>query len=538
MQSGIHAAEIVMIMLLLFVAVFAALARKLKTPYPIVLVVAGLLISILPGIPSIRLDPNIVFIAVLPPLLYSAAWLTSWRDFYDNLVSILLLAFGLVGFTVVGVALIADWLFPGFDWRMGMVLGAVVATTDSIAATSIAKQFGLPRRIVDVLEGESLVNDASGLLALEFAISLLSRGQLPTVTAGFLRLAYLVVAGLVVGLVVAVVVDWFERRIDDSRIEITISILVPYAAYLTAETVHASGVLAVVVCGLYLSRRSAKFFSAGVRMQVMAVWTALTFILNGLVFVLIGLQLHSVVTGIKGLGMGSLVQLGLLFSAVVIILRLLWIFPSAQFAYFLRKRFLGQTHARPTMSQIFVVGWTGMRGVIALAAAISLPEVLADGSPFVQRNIIIFLTFSVILVTLVLQGLTLPAIIRVLGLAEATSTAEEDDARRMMVQAALEHLRQRREEANPDLAEIYDDLAGHYQHQLATLRGADGHEEASDIYVQFLGISREVLGVEREKIIALRDQGRISDEVLRRLETELDLNETRLNLAAMGQTDD
>jgi CPA1 family monovalent cation:H+ antiporter len=537
-QGGIHAAEIVMIMLLLFVAVFAALARKLKTPYPIVLVVAGLLISLLPGIPSIRLDPNIVFVVVLPPLLYSAAWLTSWRDFYYNLVSILLLAFGLVGFTVVGVALIAHWLFPGFDWRVGVVLGAVVATTDSVAATSIAKQFGLPRRIVDVLEGESLVNDATGLLALEFGLSLLSGGQLPTVTAGFLRLAYLVVGGLGIGLVVAVVVDWFERRIDDSRIEITISILVPYAAYLAAETVHASGVLAVVACGLYLARRSAKFFSAGVRMQVNAVWAALTFILNGLVFVLIGLQLHSVVAGIKGLGMGSLVLLGLLFSAVVIILRLLWIFPSARFGYFVRKHFLGQKHEPPTTSQIFVVGWTGMRGVIALAAAISLPEVLADGSPFVQRNIIIFLTFSVILVTLVLQGLTLPAIIRVLGLAERTSTAEEDDARRMMLQAALEHLQRRREEGNADLADIYDDIAGHYQHQLATLSGEDGHEEASEMYQHFLGISRELLSVEREKIINLRDQGRISDEVLRRLETDLDLNETRLNLAAMGQADD
>ncbi len=538
MQSGIHAAEIVMITLLLFVAVFVALARKLKTPYPIVLVVAGLLISFLPGIPSIRLDPDIFFIVVLPPLLYSAAWLTSWRDFYNNLLSILLLAFGLVGFTVVGVALIADWLFPGFDWRVGVVLGAVVATTDAIAATSIAKQFGLPRRIVDVLEGESLVNDATGLVALEFALMLLSGGHLPTVTAGLLRLAYMVVAGLGVGLVIAVVVDWFERRIDDIRIEITISILVPYAAYLAAETAHASGVLALVSCGLYLSRRSAKFFSAAVRMQVTAVWTALTFILNGLVFVLIGLQLHRVVNGIQGFGMGKLVLLGLLFSAVLIILRLLWIFPSTQLAYFLRKRLLGKTHERPTMSQIFVVGWTGMRGVIALAAAISLPEVLADGSPFVQRNIIIFLTFSVILVTLVLQGLTLPAIIRVLGVAEKTDTAEEDDARRMMLQAAVEHLRRRREEGNADLAEIYDDLAGHYQHHLATLSGEDGHEEASETYLHFLGISREVLAVEREKIIALRDQGRISDEVLRRLEIELDLNETRLNLAALGQSDD
>jgi len=537
-QGGIHAAEIVMIILLLFVAVFAALARKLKTPYPIVLVVAGLLLSFVPGIPRIRLDPDIVFVVVLPPLLYSAAWLTSWRDFYYNLVSILLLAFGLVGFTVVGVAFIAHWLFPGFDWRLGVVLGAVVATTDSIAATAIAKQIGLPRRIVDVLEGESLVNDATGLLALEFGISLMTGGGLPTVTAGFLRLAYLVVAGLGTGLIVAVIVDWFERRIDDSRIEITISILVPYAAYLAAESIHCSGVLAVVACGLYLSRRSAKFFSAGVRMRVMAVWNAITFILNGLVFVLIGLQLHYVVSGIKNFGMGRLVLFGALFSAVVIVLRLLWIFPGTYFSYFIRSRFLGQTHDRPSISQIFVVGWTGMRGVIALAAAISLPETLNDGSPFPQRNIIIFLAFSVILVTLVLQGLTLPAVIRALGLAEGIRSTEEDDARRLMVQAALDHLQRRREEDHADLAEIYDDLAGHYQHQLASLGGEDGREETSDLYSHFLEISRDLLGVERAKIISLRDQGRISDEVLRRLETELDLNETRLLLAASGHADD
>ena len=253
-------------------------------------------------------------------------------------------------------------------------------------------------------------------------------GDLPTLTTGFCRLGYLVVVGLAIGLVVAFVVNWFERRIDDSRIEITISILVPYAAYLAAESIHASGVLAVVACGLYLGRRSATFFSAGVRMQVTAVWNALTFILNGLVFVLIGLQMHHVVIGIRGFGMARLILFGVLFSALVIVLRLLWTFPGAQFAYFVRSRLLRQTSEKPSMSQIFVVGWTGMRGVIALAAAISLPEVLTDGSPFPQRNIIIFLTFSVILVTLVVQGLTLPAVIRALGLAAEGRTNEEDHA--------------------------------------------------------------------------------------------------------------
>src|SRR5246127_681641 len=196
MQSGgIHAVELVFLLLLLFVVIFAALARKLQTPYPIVLVVAGLLLSFIPGIPRISLNPDVIFLVVLPPLLYAAAWLTSWRDFKFNLVSILLLAFGLVGFTVLGVATTAHWVFPGFDWRLGLVLGAVVATTDAIAATSIAKRLSLQQRIVDVLEGESLVNDATGLLALEVAIGILVSGHTPTPAAAALRLVYLIAIG-------------------------------------------------------------------------------------------------------------------------------------------------------------------------------------------------------------------------------------------------------------------------------------------------------------------------------------------------------
>src|SRR5882762_4612444 len=213
MQANVHALEIVFLLLLLFVVVFGVLAKKLKTPYPIVLVIGGLMLSFVPGIPRINLNPDVVFFVILPPLLYSAAWLTSWREFSYNLVSILLLAFGLVTFTVLGVAASAQWFLPGFDWRMGFVLGAVVATTDSIAATSIAKRIGLPKRIVDILEGESLVNDATGLLALEFGTAMVVYGQTPTIASGILRLAYLSVAGIVVGLVFGRIVEWFELRI-------------------------------------------------------------------------------------------------------------------------------------------------------------------------------------------------------------------------------------------------------------------------------------------------------------------------------------
>src|SRR5258705_2218451 len=464
MQSGgIHAIEIVFLILLLFVVIFAALARKLQTPYPIVLVVAGLLLSFIPGIPKISLNPDVIFLVVLPPLLYSAAWLTSWRDFKFNLVSILLLAFGLVGFTVLGVAGTAAWVFPGFDWRLGFVLGAVVATTDAIAATSIAKKIGLPQGIVDILEGESLINDATGLLALEFAIAMVVEGRTPTISQGIVRLAYLTSAGLALGYLVARIAEWFEHQIDDGPIEIVLSILIPYATYLAAEEIHASGVLAVVACGLYMSNKSSHFFSPNVRMQIWAVWDAFTFILNGLVFVLIGLQLPFVLAGIREYSLGQLILYGALFSAIVILLRLIWMFPGARIANLIRRKLLHQDVAIPSKSQIFVVGWTGMRGVVALAAAISLPEQLANGADFPHRNLIIFLTFSAIFVTLVVQGLTLPPLIRWLGLAGlAGRNEEEDEARKLMIEAALQHLSAERERESGGLDEVFEEIEHRY----------------------------------------------------------------------------
>src|SRR4030095_8603695 len=437
-DGGVHKIEIVFLLLLLFVAAFGALACKLKTPYPIVLVIAGLLLGFVPGIPRITLNPDIIFFVVLPPLLYSAAWRVPWREFSYNLVSISSLAFGLVTFTVLGVAEMAQRFLPGFDWRMGFALGAVVAPTDAIAATSIARRMGLPKRIVDVLEGESLVNDVSALLALEFGVAMLVRGQAPTVVSGLLRLACLAAVGLVVGLLIGVIVNWIERRIDVAPIEIALSLLTPYAAYLAADSIHASGVLAVVACGLYLSRRSSGFFSPGVRLQAYAVWDSLTFILNGLVFVIIGLQLPYVLEGTRNHSLRELLSYGALFSALLILLRLIWVFPGARLSYFIRRRALHQRELLPPASQIFIVGWTGMRGVISLAAAMALPHTLANGAPFEQRQLIIFLAFSVILVTLVLQGLTLPPLIRALGLAGAPGrNTEEEEARRVILETAL-----------------------------------------------------------------------------------------------------
>ena len=537
-MTDIRAVELLFLLLLFFIVAFGQFARKIGTPYPIVMIIGGLLLGFIPGIPRFTLDPDLIFLVVLPPLLYSSAWVTSWRDFRFNLVSILFLAFGLVGFTVLAVALITPRVLAGFDWRLGLVLGAVVAPTDAIAATSIARRIGLPSRIVDVLEGESLINDATGLLALEFAIAIVVSGHAPTVSASLLTLAWLVVGGIGLGLLVGKVAFILERSIDDGPIEIALSILVPYAAYFLADAVHASGVLAVVACGLFLTRRSTHMFSPPVRIQIWSFWQSLTFVLNGLVFVLIGLQLPWILASIRGYSFATLVLDGAIFSLVLILLRLMWVFPGSHLAYFVRNRFDHQNEKSPQAKEVFVLGWTGMRGVVSLAAALSLPTVVSDGSPFPQRDVIVFLTFSVILVTLVLQGITLTPLVRALGLeGSAGPNCEEQEARRIVTEAALSYLESTRpqpsdEQPDNEPDDIYEDLIGHYRHRLASLRPGEENQEHAVHHQRFIEVSRETAEIERQTAVRLRNEGRINDQVLRRLERELDLNESRFSDAA------
>jgi monovalent cation/hydrogen antiporter len=536
--NSVHAVELVFLLLLLFVVVFAALARKIQIPYPIVLVIAGLVLGFMPGIPRITITPDVIFLVVLPPLLYAGAWFTSWRDFSYNIVSILFLAFGLVGFTVWGVAEAARYSFAPFDLRLGVVLGAVVATTDAIAATAIAKNLGLPQRIVDILEGESLVNDATGLLALEFGVAMVVRGETPTIAEGAIRLGWLVGAGLAIGLLIAFFIQHVERYLDDGPIEITLSIMIPYAAYLAAEYAHASGVLAVVACGLYLGRRETQLFSPSVRIQAHGFWNSFTFAINGLVFVLIGLQLPFVLSGIHDYSMKTLLLYGALFSALVILLRIAWLFPGAFVANIVRRKIFHQNEPMPPAKGIFIIGWTGMRGVVALAAALALPETLSNGAPFPQRNLIIFLTFSVILVTLVVQGLSLPPLIRWLGLAgQNTIAAEEHEARRIMVETALHKIKDlRAEDDSHHLAIAYNDAVAKYKRRLSALTGQSYAEHGIDAEDQahVISLSLDLLRLERQTAVRLRNEGRINDEVLRNLERELDLTETRLAHPASG----
>jgi len=528
--GGIHGVELIVLVLLILVVAFAALAKRLKTPYPIILVIGGLVLSLFPHTPHVELDPELVFLIILPPLLFSAAFATPWRDFRYNLVSISMLAVGLVAFTVFGVAAASRWILPGFDWRMGLVLGAVVSTTDAIAATSIASRLGMPPRITQVLEGESLLNDATGLLALEFATAMLVTGRTPSIFEGVWRLLYLIFGSIAIGLIAGKLIHMLVLKIVDAPIEITISLIAPYFAYLAAESAHASGVMATVACGLYLGHKSSLFLSTGARLTGQAVWETLDFILNGFVFLLLGFQLPYIQAGIHTHHLGKLVLLGLLFSGVVILLRFVWVYPGAAISYAIRRRILHQPETLPSPKALFILGWTGMRGVVALAAAISLPKLLDSGAAFPGRNIMIFLTFCVIFVTLVLQGLTLPVLIRRLGLAGlAGRNEEEEEARRDMVKAALAYLEDCRDGAAAEVAPVYDELIRLYRRRLNTLVNDKSAERGSrpEDYQLWRELSQQVRAIQRATVLHLRNQNKINDEVMRRLERELDLTDAR-----------
>jgi len=524
---------VLLIGLLFAVAAVAGLARRFALSYPIVLVIFGLLCSLIPHVPRIPLPPSMVFLVFLPPLLYVAAWQTSWREFRYNLVSISSLAILLVFFTAIGVAFAAKWWLPGFDWRLGFLLGAVVSPTDAVAATSIARRVGMPQRIVDILEGESLLNDATGLLALQFGVQMVVDGRTPTLSQGLLEFGWLTVGGILIGIIIGFVVSSLERWVDDGPVEIALSLVVPYATYLAADSAKASGVIAVVSCGLLMSRRSSNFFSPRVRLQANAVWDALEFLLNGFVFVLIGLQLPYILAGIRGMSRVGLLGYGFAFSAVLVLLRLAWMFPAARAAWWVRTRIGHQNYERPHSNQVFVIGWTGMRGVVALAAAGSLPLTLSDGSPFPQRSMILFLTFSLILVTVVLQGLSLPVVIRLLRLqTQDNGYCEEGQARHLILQAAIDFLSERRNSAKGhDEIHLYDDLLHQYEHKIAAidLCGPGGSvPPPSEESLSMEGLLLDTVRRQRDELNSLRENGRVGDAVHRSLERELDLSESRL----------
>jgi Na+/H+ antiporter len=514
--------------LLVAIVVLATLASRLRLPYAILLVLAGLLLGFVPGLPKITLDPELILVLFLPPLIYSSAWLTSWRAFRTNLRPILQLSLGLVLVTTLVIA-VAAHAIAGLSWPVAFVLGAVVSPTDAVAASAIAKQLGLPRRIVTVIEGESMVNDATGLVAYRFAVAAVVTGSFSWGQAG-LQLVVVSLGGLLVGLVIAWPVAWLHRHLDDAPIEITITLLTPYAAYLLADALQVSGVLAVLAAGLYLSRQSSRFFSSNTRLQANAVWEVLIFLLNGFVFLLIGLQLHGILDTVA-----SSSALGLLVDAVVVcltvvLIRIICVFAITYLPFLLNAR----TQAKdpyPDWRNVMIVAWTGMRGGVSLAAALALPLTIANGQMFPARDLAIFLTFCVIIVTLVLQGLSLIPLIRWLRPERDTSLEQEHaQAHITAAHAALERLGELATE--DDMPEEYlNRLRSHYEKKIKLLKARnDGNEDEQheNRAMAKQRLYQEALTAERTAIIKLRDQGHIDDEALRVVERELDLEEQRL----------
>jgi Na+/H+ antiporter len=526
MSGDLQSTVSLALMLLGLIAGTAVLAAKLRIPGPTLLVIVGVLISLVPHFPAIPLNSDLVLLILLPPLLFSAAWKTSWRDFRRNLVPLVFLAVGLVAFTVFGVAYLAGRYMPTLDWTSGFVLGAVVATTDAVAAGSVARMVRLPPRVLTILDGESLINDATGLLALELGITMLNRHTGVHFGASALELCWLIAGGIAAGLAVAVLLVWIDGWLDDSHVEMALSLIVPYAAYLVGQKIHGSGVLAVVTCGIYCSRRSKELFSPEVRVHVLEGWSAVDFLLNSFVSLLIGLQFPSVWAGISTYSKITLLEYGLSFSLLLIALRLIWMFPCAPLAHWVAVKIFRQKMEPFAPKRILLVGWTGMRGVVAMAAAFSLPTTLANGHPFKQRSLILFLTFSVIVVTLVVQGMTLATVIRWLGLNGGDSTHEEIKARRTLLTVAVRYLETKSATMEENTLPTYDDLLNGYRQQLSALETFAHHDpRASDSIVpsRLHHASMEIVGLQRRALLGLLRNGEIGDEVLTQLERELDL---------------
>jgi CPA1 family monovalent cation:H+ antiporter len=517
--------------LLSVLLILMTVARRVSIPYPITLVVGGLALGLIPGLPVVHLEPELILFLFLPPLLFSEANATSWRDFKANLRPISLLAVGLVLATTGVVAVLTHALLPELPWAVAFVFGAVVAPTDAVAALAIAHRLPVPRRIVTVLVGESLVNDATALVAFRMAI-------VATLTGAFVwyealqRFAVAGAGGILIGMAVAWGLLWLRRLFqDDSTLDNTALLLVPFMAYLAAETVGASGVLAVVTCGLYLGRRNARLLSSETRMQARGLWEMLDFLFNGLLFVLVGLQLRAILHTELAHPLPTLVWHGVLVTLAVILTRLAWVFPSTYLPRWLVPG-LAARDPSPPVGHVLVLGWTGMRGGISLAAALAIPATLANGAPFPGRDEIVLMTFVVILGTLIFQGLSLPFLIRATGLERDEGHEREETAARMeAVDAALLKLDElaARGDVPEDILAAFRRMYDERLHRICARVGLEPDAELEHREESAVRTRREIVEAERRAVVALRDRGVIGDDVLHHLLQELDLEELWLS---------
>jgi monovalent cation/hydrogen antiporter len=519
--------ELIVFGLLLAIAGLAVVARLVGVPYPVTLVVGGAVIGFLPGVPSVELDPDLVLLIFLPPLLYGAAFFTSVRDLRRNAKPIALLSIPLVLVTMAAVAVVAHEAV-GLDWGPAFVLGAIVSPTDAVAPAEIMRRIGAPRRLITIVEGENLTNDWTALVLYRFAITAVVTGSFSAWEA-IPKFIGTGVGGVAVGLLAGRVIREVRARIDDPPTEITISILSGYAAYLPAEELGLSGVIAAVTTGLYMGWHTPQLTTPLMRLQGVAIWEILTFLLNALLFLLVGLQLPTVLDGLSGNSAGELILWGALMSGVVIGVRLLWMF-LVPYGVRMADRQASDGPRRAPPAERLAVGWAGMRGSVSLAAALAIPLHTDAGAPFPGRGLIIFLAFGVILVTLVGQGLTLgPMITRLRLMDDGAEEREERIARQRVAEAGLGRID---ELGEPDW--ISPDSIGRARNMLDYRRrrfGAlvdgdgDGYEERTGAWRRLM---YELFDAQREELVGMRNRGEISDEVRRKIERDLDLEESRL----------
>ncbi|HUB66597.1 MAG TPA: Na+/H+ antiporter [Candidatus Methylacidiphilales bacterium] len=522
---------IIFVLLLSFIFGLGLLARRLAIPYPILFVMGGLFIGFIPDLPTLRLDPDFIFFIFLPPLLYIQAFYTSWRDFRRELRPIALLAIGLVFVTTVTVAYAAHWMIPDFPLAAGFVLGAIISPPDAIAASAIAQRLGLPRRVVTIIEGESLVNDSTSLVIFRVALAAVGmNGGLSFIGRAWLPGEFLAVSAG--GIAVGLAVGWLLRHVrqsimnEGSQIALTVSLLTPFVSYLAGEVTHVSSVLAVVSTGLYLGWEAPGFLTSAVRLQAQAVWEIIVYLLNGFVFVLIGLQLPGILGGMQEHWWARPFFYAVVINLVCILVRIVWVFTGA---YLLRLiKHIRQNEPRPDPRHIFIISWCGMRGVVSLAAAL----VLNAYPDFPRGHLVQFIAFSVILTTLVLQGLTLPFFIRLLGVDDdGTAAREERAARTRMLEAVLGKIaEERREEKYPtpaldNLEQIYRERTRALQDDLA---GQLGWSDRLYYQLSLWRLQRVMILAQRDVLLALRREGIIGDDVLHKIERELDIEDVQL----------
>ena len=509
-----------------------AVANWLKVPYPIPLVIGGLVLGLIPGIPDIHLDPDLVLLVFLPPLLYASAFFADLRSLRADARVISLNAIGLVLVTAGAVAVIAHEVI-GLPWAMSFVLGAIVSPTDPAAATAVMRRVGAPRRMVNVLEGESLVNDATALVAYKVAVAV-AIGE--SVSAGHTVLTFFgdAAGGIAIGLVVGWAIAEVRKRVSDVNTELTISLFSAYGAFVPADQIGVSGVLAVVTCGLVLGFRAPEIASPESRMQGFALWSILTFLINATLFILIGLQLPTIVDGLSSRPAGEVVGYAAAVCAAVILVRFVWNFAMTALIRAIDRR--PSQRARRAGWRVRVIGsWSGMRGAVSLAAALALPLHTNAGDPLPGRDLIQFITFSLILVTVVGQGLTLPWLIRKLGAVEEGTEEENEETRARLViaRAALERVDElenedwTREATIDRVRQLYQFRQRRFKIRAGKIQDEDGLEESS---LAFQRLMHEIYAVQRRELVRLRNTREISAEVMRRVERELDLEEERLEV--------